>query len=130
MLNKTYKYEQICKSELESPALGFVYQDINGTVQTAHVHYQELLALPIWATSLWQYQRTTKEDIPIFTFASQDIQITQLCHIEILLDPWVKDKAWWATPLGFPREQAYRLCVDATGTYLQSIYTNQLFRRC
>lgn len=105
----TYSLATICNDLklLDSPSLGIVINGRKSVIQNAHVLDDELLSIPKFADSLWEYKYTTNEWIPIFEYVGQT-NITEFVDYEneINFDGAVLESLW-VTPKGFPREQYY-----------------------
>jgi len=84
----------------DCPFLHFVYNDQECVIQTSHVTYEELMSIPGMGRSLWSYEKTTNEAIPLFWYADDDIDILSIVDINI------KDgyNGYWVTPKGFLRD--------------------------
>lgn len=101
---KTYSLFQIEK-ELELrdiPSLNFKFGRY-GTIQLSHLTSEQLLSIPLFPETLWVYERETFEWIPIFHYSNENkFPISRFLNLEVDLE---NEKIWWATPVGFPREQ-------------------------
>lgn len=80
---QTFTLAQMLAADLpDSPWLGFNSPKAGDTlltvVQTSHVTQEQMLALPRWAETEWQYAYTTSEMIPVFQ-AVDDQLIEDLC---------------------------------------------------
>lgn len=84
------------------PCLNFKFGRY-GTVQMSHLTSEELLSIPLFADTLWQYERTTFEWIPIFRYSDRNkYPVTRFLTLEIDKE---NPSTWWACPIGFPRKQ-------------------------
>ncbi|BAG41508.1 hypothetical protein [Ralstonia phage phiRSL1] len=91
----------------DSPSLNFTVLGVDGVIQTSHVTEEQMLSVPYMADTVWQYVRTTREWIPIFTYVGNG-DLREVLDLELWKrEEWEKDrpKFWWATPKGFPRQQ-------------------------
>ncbi len=89
----------------DTPHLRFYcaeYDEI-AVVQTGHVTYEQLLAVPGFADLKWTYQYTTREDIPLF-FAVDASEVLK-CVDVAPPSPAAYYEEPWVTPKGLPREQ-------------------------
>lgn len=88
----------------DSPFFRFEHDECGGTIQTSHLTTEQLLSVPGFENTLWKYQYTTREEIPIFAYdtRSNAAPITAFVDLEEMHD---SPDEWWATPKGFPREQ-------------------------
>jgi hypothetical protein len=89
---------------MDSPCLMVKHGDLTGPVQESHVTIDGLLGVPGFADSLWKFQRTTSESIPVFIYAGHT-PATEIVDIVEYKPKYHADKALWITPKGFPRER-------------------------
>lgn len=106
---KVYTYAEITNLALrDSPCLCFTFDGGHNVVQHSHVTEEELLAVPQWAESKWEFQYETFEWIPVFCYVG-NISLSELLDIEPLIDPCGSEgdggEVAWAVPKGFPRPQ-------------------------
>lgn len=103
---------QIEKLPLDDiPALDI---EINGNkecVQTSHVNEEKMFRnCPELKDSLWRFEETTDEWIPVFTYIGPKEDLSKLFDWEPYIDPY-RDKnekpSLWITPKGSPRQQYY-----------------------
>lgn len=88
----------------DSPFLLFTHRDEEAVVQTGHVTYEQLLSVPGFADTLWEFERETHEWIPLFRYVhGLNPPIEQFVDIEPGLGDY--EGQLWVTPKGFPREQ-------------------------
>ena len=117
-----YTLHQILKDLvlLDSPSLLFDLAGPNDeqmvlsqhVVQDSHVLPDDLLTIPGFADTKWQYERTTSEWIPLFHYVDT-APITDFVDMEPEIDFDLTEKnVWWATPKGYPREQYYKKLRD------------------
>jgi hypothetical protein len=96
-INTVYSFNEIAtKLNLpDSPFLQFVYNDTRCIIQTSHISDNDLLGIPGMSESLWCYEKTTRENIPLFWYYDNDI----LAIVDI---EKIKGSRYLATPKGFP----------------------------
>lgn len=82
----------------DSPFLQFVYNDTECIIQNSHVSDNALLCIPGMRESLWCYEKTTREHIPLFWYLNDNVDILTLVDIHE-----VEDGSYWVTPKGYPR---------------------------
>ena len=117
VIGKVYTLRQIINDLvlLDSPGLCFQLavpndQKVVGqhVIQNAHVLPDDLLNVPGFADTKWQYELTTSEWIPIFQYVDA-ASITNFVDLEPEIDFDFSEKSvWWATPKGYPRKQYYK----------------------
>ena len=108
--NNVYTFNEIATLlELpDSPFLQFEYDDTECIIQTSHVSCEELLNIPGMSESLWIYEKTTEECIPLFWYSDNNI-IDILALVDIIEidggDEGEKDnsKIYSITPKGYQR---------------------------
>lgn len=79
----------------------------DSVIQTSHITKDQLLSVPGFRDTLWTYQRTTYEWIPIFWWSPNNVRpITDFVDI---YDVRKVDErmGFWVTPKGFPRDFDY-----------------------
>lgn len=89
----------------DTPHLRFYcaeYDEI-AVVQTGHVTYEQLLAVPGFAELRWSYQFTTREWVPLFQAESPEL-VLKCVDVEAPT-PGSYFEEPWVTPKGHPREQ-------------------------
>jgi hypothetical protein len=97
VFNTVYTFNEIMSLDLpDIPFLQFVYNDKECVIQTSHITNESLLTIPGMSESKWRYERTSREYIPLFWYADDNIQT--------LVDIKETKNAYWVTPKGFPRE--------------------------
>lgn len=80
--NIVYSFYEITQLNLQDlPFLQFVYNDTEYVIQTSHVDDNELLSVPGMSESLWCYEKTTREGIPLFWYFNYDVDILTLVDI-------------------------------------------------
>ena len=90
----------------DSPHLGVVIDGNSSVVQDSHVTTEEMLSVPGFADTKWEYIRETHEWIPIFRYAKVNPPITDFVDYEPENSEWaLKEGGLWVTPKGFTREQ-------------------------
>ena len=110
--NREYTYAEIIQLDLlDSPFLRFFHEDVLQVVQLSWVGELETLELPHWADSVWTYQYTTDESIPLFMFAKNNpVPIEQLVDMEPDCDPYRnEDKSMIVVPKGGDIFHHYKL---------------------
>lgn len=87
----------------DSPFLMVLANGRWSPVQTSHTTDAEMLSVPQFADSLWEYRYTTNEWIPIFYAANSELVLAQCLDSE----QYVGEDAGvlWVTPKGFPSAQ-------------------------
>lgn len=108
--NNVYTFKEIATLlELpDSPFLQFEYDDTECIIQTSHVTCEELLNISGMSESLWIYEKTTEECIPLFWYSDNNI-IDILALVDIVEidggDGGEKDysKIYSVTPKGYQR---------------------------
>lgn len=95
----------------DSPGLMVRIKGQQECVQNSHVTEAAMFAAcPALRESMWEYEETTDEWIPIFKYVGPDEQLKDLFDWETYRDPYrdVDEKpSLWVTPKGSPREQFY-----------------------
>lgn len=84
--------------------------DVDCVLQNSHVTDKELLSVPGFAESRWEYLFTTDEWIPIFRLASDQPrdEVERWFDLEHEIGEYGQlINSWSVTPKGFPREQYY-----------------------
>lgn len=100
---RTYTLTQVFDLDLpDSPSLGFKYEGVRTVVQDSHVTVEELLSVPGFANTRWEYIRTTNEWIPVFS-AVDDEAVVACVDVEPYFG--IEPGNFWVTPKGFPRTQ-------------------------
>jgi hypothetical protein len=70
----------------------------------SHLTNEQVMSVPGMSTSLWRYQRTTQESIPLFWYKEYNkIDILDLVDIKEKDAADVLYNKYWVTPKGFPR---------------------------
>ena len=87
----------------DSPFLMVLANGRWSPVQTSHTTDAEVLSVPQFADSLWEYRYTTNEWIPIFHAVDSALVLEQFCDVAPYLGE--PEGTFWITPKGFPREQ-------------------------
>jgi hypothetical protein len=82
----------------DSPFLQFVYNDTECIIQTSHVSDESLLNIPGMKESLWCFEKTTREAIPLFWYSDYNSDILKFVDIIDL-----GNERYLATPIGHPR---------------------------
>lgn len=91
--NNVYSFNQIVYMDLSDiPMLVFDYKDKEYVVHTSNTIDADLLKIPGFGESWWQYKKTTSELIPIFLYVDE-IEITKFVDI---ID--VDDSGYMAIP--------------------------------
>lgn len=94
-----YSFYEITQLNLQdSPFLQFVYNDNECIIQTSHLDYNELLSVPGMRESLWSYEKTTSEGIPLFWYFDNDVDILGLVDINE-----IENGEYCITPKGYPK---------------------------
>lgn len=120
-IGQSYTFLELSKMEelSDAPALDVNIQGFMQSIQTSHVSDETLLKnCPAFADTLWRYEGTTDEWIPMFEYAGhkESLSLDFLLDWEPNKDPYLKDKnekrynpqvILWVTPKGSPREQYY-----------------------
>jgi hypothetical protein len=97
VFNTVYTFREIVSLDLpDIPFLQFVYNDKSCVIQTSHITNEALLTIPGMSESKWKFERITREYIPLFWYADDNIQA--------LVDIKETKNAYWVTPKGYPRE--------------------------
>ena len=100
----------------DTPSLLFTGPlDADCVIQTSHFSMEDLFAAnPEWEDTQWKYVRETPEWIPVFRYAGSYALLASLLHIEIMLDPYLREKDfdYWCVPKEEPRDQYYALSKD------------------
>ena len=81
------------------PTLGEFEQDNLASVQDSHITREQLLSIPGIASTSWRYDKTTSEDIPLFTYIAR-----QPWSEFFKAEPYPDTNQWWVTPRAFPRK--------------------------
>lgn len=103
-------FGEIIKMDLpDSPCFEFKLDGITGWIQYSHVSIEKLETCEGLCATKWKYLYTTREWIPVFTYADET-DIRSVLDIELMdreknYTPDSDPDTWWATPKGFPREQ-------------------------
>ena len=112
----TYTLQQIEKELYlrDSPSLGFHAPIGRSVIQNSHMTVDDLLGVPGWSDTLWEYVRETEEWVPVFRYAGDTAVLADLLHLEVDLDPYPDGPTptYWAVPKAFPRTQYYELSAD------------------
>ncbi|TPG59882.1 hypothetical protein [Ewingella americana] len=117
---KTYTLQQILTNMdlRDAPSLNFTIDGIETCLNDSHVSEEDLLTIPGFAESLWNYVRETSEWVPIFQYSKANTQpMTDFIDYEDLVDPhsdYDAPKELWCIPKGFPRQQYYRVKKDGS----------------
>lgn len=92
---------------LDDPHLIIEFNDASGAIQDSHILHEQALAIPEIAETLWCYQRTTLEWIPIFHYAGTLKHILNIVDVEAMLDlnKEIIPGSLWITYKAFPRSQ-------------------------
>ena len=106
----TYSARQIFSQLelLDSPSLLFMAVGPDGklsrhVIQNGHMLNEEILAVPGFAETLWVYEYTTNEWIPIFSAVGNILPYVDVePYLTYTDEPPTK---WWATLKGHPRKQ-------------------------
>lgn len=100
----------------DTPSLLFTGPlDADCVIQTSHFIMEDLFAAnPEWENTQWKYVRETPEWIPVFRYAGSYALLASMLHIEIMLDPYLREKDfdYWCVPKEEPRDQYYVLSKD------------------
>jgi hypothetical protein len=97
--NTVYTFNEVVLFDLpDSPFLQFIHNDIDCIIQTSHVTNKCLLSIPCMGESLWCYEKTTIEGIPLFWYFDDNIDILTLVDIRE-----TGNESYWITPKGYPR---------------------------
>ncbi len=97
--NTVYTFNEVVTAlDLQdSPFLQFLHKDAECIIQTSHVTDECILSIPNMSESLWCYEKTTNEGIPLFWYLDNNIDIQSLVDIKEI----GKDN-YWVTPKGYP----------------------------
>jgi hypothetical protein len=81
--NTIYTFSDIASLDLpDSPSLLFIYKNKECIIHRSHVTDQELINIPGMKNSRWCYEKTTHEDIPIFWYSDDTIDIQTIIDIK------------------------------------------------
>ena len=106
----TYSAKQIFSQLklMDSPHLLFMAVGPDGkmsrhVIQTSHMLDEDILAVPGFAETSWEYERTTNEWIPLFNAVGNVLPYLDVePYLTYTDEPPTK---WWATLKGHPRKQ-------------------------